>query len=145
MSSKYFKIAILCEHIVYDLNNKYSLIGVYSDNLTVAEIPAHLRFGLYVVFIPDRDGDHTIEITFSLNDNEIAKGQIQIPNTTMKKPVQFALPTFDMTINQDSQLKIDAIVNDGKSIILVNNKIAKGEITGPSGFLQLSEQSPAAS
>lgn len=103
---------LLCDHVILDVQNKHSAIGIYSGDIVVSELPANLKLALFMIFVPDEEGDNAIELDFILNDSAIAKAVIKVKAAKVGAPMPIVLSYLEAAIAEDAQLRIGAKVNE---------------------------------
>ena len=107
-----FKTVLLCDHVVLDVQNKHSVIGIYSGDLVVSDLPANLRLSLFMIFVPEREGDNAIELEFFLNESAAAKAVTKVKVKKAGVPTPIVLSYFEVNIAENTQLRLSAKVND---------------------------------
>jgi hypothetical protein len=126
-----FQTAVLCEFITRDISNKHSLIGVFSGDIIVSEMPATLRLALYLEVFPSSTGLHEISLKFNLGGKTIAEATAQSDVQEKEKPIILVLFPVDIGVDQDTVLTLEAATTGNKSTTIIEKKIYKGEVTPP--------------
>jgi len=86
--------AILCEEVRSELNGKSTLLGVYSGDLLVPELPANLRLGVYAEATASLAYKGPLHVRFLLNGEQIVLG-----NGTLNTEAGYiALPVSGMIV-----------------------------------------------
>lgn len=144
-----FKNCLICESLIQDTYNRYTLVGVFTNDVIVSELPARIRLALYGEFSPTSTGEHRIELAFALDDKEFARVVAVVNVVNTSELIVVAFPGFDVGIDKELELIATVRFNDEtKSRELIRKKIKKGAIPGavPIVSRPLSELSqPAAS
>jgi hypothetical protein len=142
MPSKLFPTVVLCDLIIRDVSNKHSLIGIYSGDILISEMPARLRLALYTEFLPPEDGEFSIEIDIKLDGKRFAKGEVQIKDASAGVAAGVALSGFELRTDVPVQLDVTATVNGSRPQSILKKKIMKNSATDPSASSPPSAQSP---
>jgi hypothetical protein len=140
-----FKTVILCEHITVDVGYKHSLIGVYSGDIVIPDFPANLRLAFYSEMVPPADGEHTIVLTFKINDKKFMEGRVSVSNAVAGESGIIAVRGFSLETSEPVTLTIDARVNDEETQTLSSKKIYRAEKANPNAPSQPVSQSLSAS
>jgi hypothetical protein len=134
-----FGNAILCDDIRREEgNNKYILIGIYSGDIILSNMPAEFQLAFYIeIFAPA--GHYDLQIRLSGPQ----KGAEAILPTSFDhaggdQVGTLASPRIGLTMTEEGTFKIDARVGEGRW----KNIIVKKVIVTPNASPQLSEQSP---
>jgi hypothetical protein len=116
-------IAQFCDDIRYEVGNKYSLIGCYSDELIVDKLPALLpKLCVQVrAFTPIDKVFSKLALRAFLGDDVIAEAHIELgkvsPDDAPADATRMSIMTFllfsPLGITEPSMLRIEAETEDG--------------------------------
>jgi len=134
---------LVCELVIQDIGNRYTLAGVYTNDIILSEMPARLRLGLYGEFIAEAAGSHQVELLFSRDKQPLLKLTASINDIVPGVAHPLSIPGIEIGIEGPIELTISAIVDGhGRPRELVRKKIFQGPT--PSGVSQQpSSHSPA--
>lgn len=136
---------LLCDMVVVDVHNKHTLVGVYSNDIVVAEMPVRLPIALYGEFVPAQDGDHQIGFEFKMDGKIFGKLQVQLKITTTAEVVPITFPRFEAGIDRPLALSISATIDGGRAQEIVYKRVIHGAIPYlPNVLPPHSEQLPIA-
>lgn len=140
---------LLCDMVVVDTFNKYTLVGVYTNDIISPEFPVRLRLALYGEFIPTNAGNHNIEMDFKLDDKPFAKVRIGISAAKSNEASVISVPGFEVGIDRPLAFTVTAIVNGaGRPKEVLRKRIIQGPIPSHPAYPTVSrppsEQSPSA-
>jgi hypothetical protein len=123
---KFFN-AILCEHVVAGANNKQTLVNVYSGDVIVRELPAHLTFGVYLELASDTPERFQLEIR--LDQNPIMKIDAEFNKTsTMNYPKNLSVPLITVAVNHDLMFSVIGMADEYANTSFIKKRIYKGTI-----------------
>lgn len=126
-----FPTVLLCDYVSKDVYNKDNAIGIYSGDIIVGDFPARMRLSLYVIGVAHEDGDHHIQLSFSLGGDEIAKAELDVKTTAEHGQSSFAIQNFELSVIENTELQIFAQVDNEKRSLLLAKKIYKAELNQP--------------
>jgi len=128
-SKSKFRNVIVCEDVRDEINRKKSLMGVYSGDIIVPQMPAFVRFAVYAEYEPDADDGNQIDFEFRLmqGDTEIvrARGSAAVQSGLN---VATGLPPGILTFLKDAEFRVLVSVNKGEEIELVSKKVLQGPV-----------------
>jgi len=129
-----FRNVLLCEDVRDELRRKHSLIGVYSGDIVVAELPAFVQLAAYILYEPDKGfkGDIRFKVQVFLDDTKIIEGELSGTIADAETHAVFVLPKGMLQIPQPSIYRI-IIVMDDQEVEILSKKILIGEVNLPSG------------
>jgi hypothetical protein len=114
---------IVCEHIVQGLNNKHTLINIYSGDILLQEFPANLLLGFYTEFLPSDSGNASLELSISLGKKEVIRGEAEV-KFEKGKPALLVLPATPFKIENACKMRVMVAVNGDKPICIVQKSIS---------------------
>lgn len=87
-----FRNVSMCEDVREEVGNKKSLMGVFSGDVVVQELPARLKIAFYAEYIPDQGaGLHEFEFSIRVGSKEAASGKISV-NSPRSEVATLILP-----------------------------------------------------
>ena len=130
--------AILCDDVRQEQgNNKHILIGVYSGDIVLSDIPAQIQLAFYIE-IAAPEGHYDMQIRLSGPQ----KGEEAILPAAFdhsgKDVATLASPRIGISMTAEGAFKIDLRVGEGRW----TNIISKSVSVNPNVLQGLSEQSP---
>lgn len=123
MTADILPTVLLCDHVILDIQNKHSAIGIYTGDIVVSDLPATLRLSLFMIFVPNREGENTIELEFFL-DGAVAGNAVVTPSVQkagVSTPI--ALSDFEAIIVKDTRLSLSVKVNGREIGTVLDKKI----------------------
>ena len=123
--------AILCEYVAMGANNKHILINVFSGDVIVQEMPADLRFGLYVELARPQS-PHTEKFTFQILVNGEVKigGEFEMVDDTTVGIVM--LQQFPLRILVPSTINLVLTAEGYAKATALSKTVSLGAISQPS-------------
>jgi len=104
-----FKNVILCDWVTSDVQNKHSLIGIYSNHLAVPEFPIAIRLSLYLEVGDVRTEPHGFDLIFKFGGQEVARGRADINGMPDGDIGIIVINGFELLFPAEGTLEIDAI------------------------------------
>lgn len=114
--------AILCEHLVQGLNNKYTAINMYAGNIMVKEFPGQIPIAIYLELNPKSFGKSLLELKLFLGKKEIMSGSAEALFEEGKLAV-IAIPTGFIALDKPTTFKMTLGNAGEKPITLLRKKI----------------------
>lgn len=111
----------LSETILQDKRGRWSLIGIYSEDIVVDAFPAHITCALYVEVEDVEDGE--VELEFKLGKKTVAKGfglLEQSEDGTLSAGVISALG-IDLRLKEPATFSVTLQVSGKKRNLLKKN------------------------
>ena len=130
-----FRSVVVCEDIRDELGNKKSLMGVIGGDIRVAELPAAVRFAVYMEYVPGpTTPGQRLKMEFWLmqGDSQLARGafDVLIPK---EKSINFVLPAGVVAFDKPSTLRLLVAIDGGSQQEVVNKKVELEQPTSTSG------------
>ena len=119
---------ILCEHVAEGAHNKPILIGVFSGDVLVSQMPAILRFGLYIEYFPDAPGTVEMGILVALGGTEVVKAMVRADNTKPGEAAVFIIQSFVLNISSPTTLEISMSREGYKKVVALSKAISVGAV-----------------
>lgn len=129
LSSNVFRNVLLCEDVRAEIGNKSTIIGVFSGDVVVSEMPATLQFAVYAEYIPSRFGEVNIKFQFKSKDKLLAGVSAKI-GVKKLEPSTIRLPRLFFNFENDTELSLEATIESEKPIQLFSKRVFKGQISG---------------
>ena len=137
------KLCVLCEDIRDELHNKHSLIGVYSGDILVSEIPASISLAFYLEIEPKRVGDFDLQFRLSgpaADASAVLNARVGITNASGVSILR--TPRIELGITEAGTFRFDMSLDRESWTNLVTKTISL--MSGSTVSPQPSEQSPSA-
>ena len=96
---------IICDGVRKEEGGKHLIIGVYPDDILVADFPATVALCAWVQFLPDQVGEIPIEIRVVQNKRELIRGTAKLVIINIDKSVTAVLSPLLMEIRDEGPLK----------------------------------------
>lgn len=119
--------AILCEDIRQEKSEKFFLIGVFSGDIFVANIPAELPLALYMPAVARTPGKSEIQLRYSGPGKGKAIIIAEIASTAENEFVTIALPRLSVHLECEGTFKIDVSADGKRWKPIVRKKISLKE------------------
>jgi len=112
----------LSETILQDKLGRWSLIGIYSDDILVDTFPAHVTCALYVEVEGVEDGE--IELEFKLGKKTVAKGFGLLECSGSETPSSGVISALgiDLRLKESAEFSV-ILYQEGKRKTLLKKKI----------------------
>ena len=120
--------SIVCEDIRIEMGRKRSLMGVFSGNIIVEEMPAQLQLAFYFDYLaPKEAGTQEIRLQIYQDDDRMAeiKGVI---DPTKGETGTIVVPRALIVFAKKCDLIVKASVNRGRPIQLIRKSVTQGQI-----------------
>lgn len=119
--------ALACEFIAPGATGKPTLANVFSGDILVQEMPARISLAFYIEILPDQDIPKVILLQLMLGKKTLAIAEAEIELEPGKMGV-IALPAAQVTIQEDTKLKVIATGEGFARTVIIEKAITKGEI-----------------
>jgi hypothetical protein len=123
-----FTNIILCDDVRAEINNKFMLIGVYTADILVAAFPQRLRFSMYFEYIPEESGEKEMFFKLAIGDEKPAQFQLKLSVSKPNINTPIIIPPVEMTINKESEFRVECSEDNKKWIRLITKHILIGDI-----------------
>lgn len=135
--------AVLCEHVVPGLNGKYTLIGVYSGDVIVSELPAKLFLGVYLEIKTGFEPNTMLVVEVMVDDMVIGKMEA-FDRTSSQKGGALVLPQLQIGFERDIEFSVVLKSQGYADTVALRKRISQGDLgaTSPTASEQPSSQSP---
>lgn len=117
---------LLCELVSPSNNNKHTLVNVYSGDIVVSELPAHLQFGLYIEAAIEPGYRGVLQLEIRWLKKAIIKGETEVGGKSNERTAVIVLPSFPLRIDRDGVLDVFLSGDDIRRQKLLSKKIYKG-------------------
>lgn len=122
------RYAALCETVLQDIQQRWSLIGIYTGEVIVPHFPAKVRCAIYIEFSEPVSGPLNLEII--LGGRRLANIAAEIshkPEDDAGATAVLGIPGLELGLDRPAELKVSWI--DGKSKKTVLKKaIVQGDV-----------------
>jgi len=119
---------VICDDIRHELNNKVSLMGVFSADILVSDFPAKaINLAIYVQFQLSK-GKHTftVEITYSGEKRFLIEGEIEAAEGSA---AYFASPQLRLAASEEGDIEFKVSLDGAQSERTEKKHISKGDIS----------------
>ena len=96
--------AVLCEDIRHEINNKNSLIGVFSGDVLISELPGKVRFAIYYEASVEMPGKIKSEIRLQYADKAAFTAELE--HDVQTKYISSATPPFELVIENEGDFVV---------------------------------------
>jgi hypothetical protein len=119
--------SILCEEVRAELDNKNTLVGVFSGNIAVQHFPAQIRLAVYSDVEAFASGQHKFKATVSFDGKDIIQGEgiFELPVLGLGALV---MPSFIIPVANAGRLTINIAFDEMEPVEIVSREIAVGTI-----------------
>jgi hypothetical protein len=126
-----FKIdaVVLCEQNRVEINQKIILLGVFSGDIVVAEMPATLQISAYVQFSTSPMGEFKIDFKFVGPDGVEAMVSAEATMAAIG-PSAVPLPTVPLMCRKDGTVSLLMRVNGEDWHEILKRKVFLGNVPG---------------
>ena len=115
--------AILCDDVRIEKNNKHILIGVYSGDIVVKELPAKLRLSFYLEFGASEIGDIPLEIRITGPGKRMGVMKAQFQSMEVGGPAILVSPQMEIPITEEGTIRVSAAIDKKKWRTILEKKI----------------------
>jgi hypothetical protein len=128
---------VVCEYVRTELNNKHTIIGAMSGDISVPSFPANIIISLYIeVFFP-KSGRCTLEVSLHYNNLLVVQFKIQADVKDVSLPAIIALPSAVIQMAGEGDLEVRGMLDRGREQPILKRRVKIGAV-------QLSTTLPAA-
>ena len=142
-----FKNAILCEEVRQEKNNKFILLGVFSGDILVEEIPANLGLSFYLEAIIAKPGPTNLWLKMSgPSEEDEALIEARMEAASAGTAATIALPRMDVLMRGEGVFRLSASQDEKDWVTLIEKKVSQRDglwSLSPIERLPLFEQSPS--
>ena len=107
MQSAKIANAIICEDVRVEGNGKHIILGVFSADILVRELPAFIPIMLWLQLDDIGDEPEEYEYRGVMSDAEFVSGNFQLKVSPSPNRATIALGQFPLRIENEGQLKFD--------------------------------------
>lgn len=122
--------AILCNDIRQEINQKYILIGVFTNAIIVSSLPIDLDLALYLEIEPLTVGEANILINLEIDgepafDFHLKGNAKELSGTTVPK-----IPRFVVGLEKECEIAFKIQFGDGVKSEIIRKKVIQGTVPG---------------
>jgi hypothetical protein len=100
---------LICEDVRAEVDLKWTLLGVFSGNIAVAQMPANVRLGLFLEIIATKSYQGPLFTRICINDKELVniKGELDLKGGPIALPIGSLLVPIPETGKLSIQMGLD--------------------------------------
>ena len=140
------ELAALCEDIREEKGGKITLIGVFSGDVQVTELPAKIRVAFYFSLQSTKLEDLQLKIRFSHDDTTIVEADAPLHLTddhgVKRHFANLIIPLGIMSVEKPTWLRVSIQAEGHDWVEVIKKFIFDGAATPPSASVQPASQSP---
>jgi hypothetical protein len=113
------RYAALCETVLQDIQQRWSLIGIYTGDVIVSQFPTKIRCALYIEFSAPASGPLNLEIL--LGGRLLANIAAEIgpkPEDGAGAAAVLGIPGIELGLDRPAELKVSWIDGSSKKMVL---------------------------
>lgn len=114
---------IVAEYIVEGVNNKHTIINVYSGDILLSEIPASIPIAFYIEMKSSRDYSGTISIKLMLGKKVAMEGGANV-ELRAGNPAVMAIPTGLIALKSPTTMKLFIGIEGERPMKVVEKKFS---------------------
>jgi hypothetical protein len=120
---------LICEDVRHEVNNKHSLIGVFSGDIQVSKFPANINVAAFasVNLRTTKTRRLLIEVKYDGQTHLKMEGEISATKTLGT----IGLPTPQLRLGAAKAGELEIIVSVGDSTLVAKKSIIEGEVPSP--------------
>lgn len=128
LDSSVFRNVLFCDDVRREIGNKRTIVGVFSGDIVVSNVPAVVPLATYIEFIPISLDDNEIEFRFVVAGEPIATLKATLGDRQMGVVAVLELPKIAIHVEHPTEVSLDAQIKDRPTQRLVTKKVLVGEI-----------------
>ena len=141
MKTGEFRNVILCEDIREEVGNKKSLMGVFSGDIIVSEMPASLQICIYLEYMHDnkllkmasKETPYQLEFTLQLDEKIIAKIQAGVTKAD-SDVTSLVVPKGIISVEKNAIFTVLASSLGAKPTEILRKTISLGDVASAKAF-----------
>lgn len=114
---------ILCEDVRQEQNNKHILIGVYSGDMLVGELPANVQLSFYLELAFKSPGDQILHLRLSGPGKRTAELKMAAQVTEIGTPSAVTSPRFEVLMDQEGVFRLDLSDDGVQWVTLIEKRV----------------------
>ena len=115
--------ALLCEDVRTELGNKHTIVGVFSNDILVASLPAVLSLSAYLEYVPDEIGVQNITLSIVVAGNVVANIEAKLSVVEAKTVSVLYLPRVNLTVPRAAEIRLDMKVFPGEPTTIIKKQV----------------------
>lgn len=127
VGSVVFNNCLLCEDIRQEKSNKYILIGVYSGDILIANLPASIPLAFYLDGNVTKPGSHKLHLKLSGPGEGSATIQLGLDTKKKNEPIVLPLPRLDVTMECEGVFTVEASDDGHTWTVIIKKQVTNGE------------------
>lgn len=124
-----FNNVIICEDIRQEVGNKLTLVGVYSGDIFVSEMPANIWLAMYLDFFKEESNDVSFELQLLVNGDQKLKMHGSLALDLPHQSAVIGVPKFQLRFERDSEISIKAAFDGKRLRTLLSKEVRLGPVT----------------
>ena len=123
-------LAVVCEDVREEVGKKLSLMGVFSGDIIVAEMPATVRIAFYFAIHANKPGTYNMKVRFLLDDSAepVFQGDGTINVDPGNKIGNLVFPNGFMQFKEDTNLRVQLAAKEENWVEVISKRVSKGAI-----------------
>jgi hypothetical protein len=109
---------LACEFVRAEVDNKYSILGVFGGDILVQELPARFRMAFYIELFFTRIGPASIAVTASHAGKPFSRIEAEMEASDLTAPATIAFPTLSILIENEGPIELVLEIGGKKHNIL---------------------------
>lgn len=97
---------VLCDDVRIEQNNKFILIGVYSNGVAVKEMPATIFLTVWATISFSEVGKHTFFFELHGNKGDIIKMTVELDVHEVNGPIPIVTPKRPITFEEPDEIRV---------------------------------------
>jgi hypothetical protein len=114
--------AVLCEYVAQGEGGKSVLVNVYSGDVVLAELPAHVLLALYVECLPETLDQIDLRIEMFKDEAKFAEAKMTIKIDELGSPVVVVLRQFPVQFETPAVFSVRLSAPGYKSLTVLRKK-----------------------
>jgi hypothetical protein len=134
-ASSEFSSILLCDEVREEINHKRIVIGVYSGDVVVNNLPSIIGLSFYIEHHPKTAGKRQMKFTILLGDREIAQVGMEAEALVSGISSAIPFPKIQFPLEKEEEIKLEVSVDGGKRERLLTKRIRRGTVATSSSIV----------
>ncbi len=122
------RTALLCTDVIKDVNNKITVIGIFTNDIRLSRIPGQLRLCIYVEYMSPKTATEQVNFRIKYGGEEVVRLEGRLEGITRGATAPIVVGPFDMIAEVAGELAVDLEVGGSGYKPLFRKDVAVGEV-----------------
>jgi hypothetical protein len=117
------RAALLCEDVRLEQGGKFTIVGVFANDIIVSQFPANLSLSAFIEYIPPKAGPFELRYSFLAGDKLLAhmRGDLFVnePGTV----AALYLPRINVTLAGEAELRLEMAIGNEPPETIIRRRV----------------------